>query len=87
MKKLKSGMIYPVIVLFIAVTVIIVMSFTLVSAIDTSPDRHSEAYVPPFPPAKHQWPHTSFKWHAKRSTQTLTNPAAHDLITENLWSS
>jgi len=33
LKKLKSGMIYPVIVLFLAVTVVIVMSFTLVPAI------------------------------------------------------
>lgn len=33
LKKLKSGMIYPAIVLFIAVTVVIVMSFTLVPAI------------------------------------------------------
>ncbi|MGC1481723.1 MAG: type II secretion system F family protein [Chthoniobacterales bacterium] len=32
-KKLKGGMIYPAIVLFIAVTVVIVMSFTLVPAI------------------------------------------------------
>ncbi len=33
LKKLKAGMIYPAIVLFIAVTVVIVMSFTLVPAI------------------------------------------------------
>jgi type II secretory pathway component PulF len=33
LKKLKSGMIYPAIVLFIAVAVVIVMSFTLVPAI------------------------------------------------------